>query len=995
MTRGRQIATGLLAFSAVALVIGGVPWALIHFIGWPLPHTLPSWQQLRTDLTTRGIPDNTLLNGLALAVWAGWVVLTASLLNEIVAATAGRTRPALPLTGVLQPTAVLLITAISLALMALIPRPHSGGPPTSGAALRASLTATRTTQQVLAPAAGGPHALAQQQLGPPPQSVSADRVGRAPAGAPTDRSDPEGSSYVVAGRDTLWGIAQRELGDPLRWHELFTLNAGRPQPDGQTLTDPGLIRPGWTLLLPAAARPQQPPPSVPPAHRAPSEPPPRHAELTIPPGASPRSAPTPTPAPAPAPGSEPVSATPSPPDPNRSSSPSQTIATPAAAHHDHDNLADDGRVLVPASLLAGITAAGALALRHRRRRYRPLPPDRADRREPLTARLAVRATGPAPAGDPAPIGDLPTPHGQAPPTAAPPAAEPSWGRVPFAQRADGHELQQDLLSGDGLTLIGAGAAAAARSVLLTLLYRTAPEPPHTDLRLDPPTAQLPGLEGDVQLLLGDTQQPLLPDTALPAIRRGPAAAHAREVWAELGRRRAFQTERVHENSTARPAPGQQFLRLRHDCPDERLPLLVLAVQDPDPALTAELRQLARAGAAAGVTVLTVTGDPAAVGERSPAGDTHPSGAAAISVAAGGLVLFAEPSPITPAQSAVPAQAFSLSMEQSASLLRLLVGAAGGESPGEKPFAGDADRSPADSGAAAAPADLNCVIDLRSDAEPPQVATPATSPSSEPHRGTAGSSPNSATGPPQSLATIRVLGPAAVVADLTPVSGLRGKSVELLAYLACHDRGATADALAETLWPKAPSDRSRARLHTTIANIRSTLREATGYPEHTFVTLTHGRYQLQEYVIATDLRDFVEPLNQLRAVSEPETLMRLLAQAAAAFTGEPLADITADWAEPIREATRMRALDTYLTLAGLHRDRNDNRGELAVLTAARTIDPYAEEVTRQLIEAHLRAGERPAALRVFRDLEEKLADLGVDPDPATTVLITTKILTKHT
>src|SRR5581483_7813375 len=41
-----------------------------------------------------------------------------------------------------------------------------------------------------------------------------------------------------------------------RSRELFELNRGRPQPDGDTLTDPGVIRPGWIIQMPAAAAPE-------------------------------------------------------------------------------------------------------------------------------------------------------------------------------------------------------------------------------------------------------------------------------------------------------------------------------------------------------------------------------------------------------------------------------------------------------------------------------------------------------------------------------------------------------------------------------------------------------------------------------------------------------------------------------------------------------------------------------------------------------------------
>jgi hypothetical protein len=59
---------------------------------------------------------------------------------------------------------------------------------------------------------------------------------------------PEGRHH-----DTLWGIAERTLGDPLRYKEIYQLNKDRVQPDGSRLTDADLIRPGWQLILPADA----------------------------------------------------------------------------------------------------------------------------------------------------------------------------------------------------------------------------------------------------------------------------------------------------------------------------------------------------------------------------------------------------------------------------------------------------------------------------------------------------------------------------------------------------------------------------------------------------------------------------------------------------------------------------------------------------------------------------------------------------------------------
>ena len=62
---------------------------------------------------------------------------------------------------------------------------------------------------------------------------------------------PEPVTVTVVRGDSLWKIAGRNLGDPLRWRDLWRLNRDKPQPDGRALTKPHLIHPGWVLELPA------------------------------------------------------------------------------------------------------------------------------------------------------------------------------------------------------------------------------------------------------------------------------------------------------------------------------------------------------------------------------------------------------------------------------------------------------------------------------------------------------------------------------------------------------------------------------------------------------------------------------------------------------------------------------------------------------------------------------------------------------------------------
>jgi DNA-binding SARP family transcriptional activator len=240
MTRAAHLARTARALGALALLavlVVGIPWALVRYIGAPVPHQIPSWQQIHDTLTHQGITDDFLLKLLAIVVWIAWALLVTSIITEAIGMLRGKTTRALPLTTLLQPFARWLVTAIAVGTITTTTGPAATAPP----ALAASLTALRANPNETA--------YVDDAAPRPVVTVAASN------GTAASVIAPQTESCVVQRGDTLWDIAGQHLGNPNRWPEIYDLNQGQPQPDGTSLIDPNLIYPGWTLQLPVATPP--------------------------------------------------------------------------------------------------------------------------------------------------------------------------------------------------------------------------------------------------------------------------------------------------------------------------------------------------------------------------------------------------------------------------------------------------------------------------------------------------------------------------------------------------------------------------------------------------------------------------------------------------------------------------------------------------------------------------------------------------------------------
>lgn len=241
MSRKRiaELAQGLASLITLLALVIVPPVALVRFVGWPLPTTIPSFDEIEQSVRL-GIDDMVVVKSLAVLAWLAWAQVALSVVWETAAAIRGRTPrrgsvvPGLQaVVGRLVASATLVATSINAAHV-----PVAGAAPAPVASV-VRLVPTLPADLDAAPTGGS--------VDPAP-AISFSAV----TSAPTRHDDPQ--TIEVRRHDSWWAIAERTLGNGLRWQEIRQANIGRTMPDGHTITsDTHQTQPGWLLRLPADA----------------------------------------------------------------------------------------------------------------------------------------------------------------------------------------------------------------------------------------------------------------------------------------------------------------------------------------------------------------------------------------------------------------------------------------------------------------------------------------------------------------------------------------------------------------------------------------------------------------------------------------------------------------------------------------------------------------------------------------------------------------------
>ena len=247
----RSVVAGL----TLAAIIIGLPVAVLTTVGPPPLPTSLDMSALLVQTVSLDVVVGVLIWVLALA----WLQFTVCTLVELVSALKGHGVPGhVPLSGGVQSLVRRLVASVLLLGAVSGPVAAAAAPLTEEPAPAVSVSQGVVSQEPAgdASSAGGTAAASQSdEHGQQYTRYVVDGV----------ELDPQIGSQLVGKRvyivqppegryhDNLWDIAERNLGDGRAYAQIYDLNAGRVQPDGDSLVLARLMPPGGVLVMPESA----------------------------------------------------------------------------------------------------------------------------------------------------------------------------------------------------------------------------------------------------------------------------------------------------------------------------------------------------------------------------------------------------------------------------------------------------------------------------------------------------------------------------------------------------------------------------------------------------------------------------------------------------------------------------------------------------------------------------------------------------------------------
>ena len=306
MTRALTFVRALGAALALLALVFAAPVLLASF-GDPISEVIDAFRDELLSDASRS--ESLLVSALVTIGWIAWAMVAMAVVNEVWAAMRGRMARPLPLLPGVQAVARTLVTSVTLVTTLVSTTQVAAAPlsplgPVATLVEPGAVSTPHGTEAVATPISSGPTyrvvrsdtwwSMAERLLGSGNRwqdivtandgrrmvdgtvitaSTASPRPGwivQLPADAvlplrvdgETDESAAPVDRHVVVVGDTLWDIAASRLpagSSTERVQQaiasIVDANQSTVQHDGRTLTDPSVLEPGWSLIIPALPQP--------------------------------------------------------------------------------------------------------------------------------------------------------------------------------------------------------------------------------------------------------------------------------------------------------------------------------------------------------------------------------------------------------------------------------------------------------------------------------------------------------------------------------------------------------------------------------------------------------------------------------------------------------------------------------------------------------------------------------------------------------------------
>lgn len=206
---------------------------------------------------------------------------------------------------------------------------------------------------------------------------------------------------------------------------------------------------------------------------------------------------------------------------------------------------------------------------------------------------------------------------------------------------------------------------------------------------------------------------------------------------------------------------------------------------------------------------------------------------------------------------------------------------------------------------------------------------------------------------------------------------------IFSYLVLHrGRFFSRELLCGTFWRESSANCGRKRLRTALWRIRRLLEEIDVDPDGV-LRCERSRVGIPGYApVRVDVEQFEERTRSVisaRAPTLDSETARDAERAVALYRGDLLEGEYGDWCCAERERLRLRLLTVLERLMVHHRGRREWTSAIRRGCQVLRRDPLREHVHREVMRCHYAMGNRPAAIRQYRECV-RILDREVEVDP---------------